>query len=186
MDTSTLTGDEKAGRFLARFGMKPVRYEFEMVADPSAARERPVPDGLTVVPYTPELAERVWAAHQEAFADHWNFPFRPYDNWIGLTVDSEPFRADVSRIALDGDEVAAYVLAYGHDDSLYVGQVGTRRPWRGRRLASVLLGDVLAAATEFAEAALIVDADSPTGAVGVYERAGFTVRMRFTIYHGDV
>jgi ribosomal protein S18 acetylase RimI-like enzyme len=27
-----------------------------------------------------------------------------------------------------------------------------------------------------------VDADNPTGAVGVYERAGFEVELRFTAY----
>lgn len=78
------------------------------------------------------------------------------------------------------------MLAY-HDpqpDRMYLGQVGVRRPWRRRGLAAALLAEVLAAA-EVAGKRLVtlgVDADSPTGAVGVYQRVGFTVRSRAATY----
>jgi ribosomal protein S18 acetylase RimI-like enzyme len=47
-----------------------------------------------------------------------------------------------------------------------------------------LLAKVLAAAAQAGKstAALGVDADSPTGAVGVYERVGFTVEQRAVTY----
>jgi mycothiol synthase len=61
------------------------------------------------------------------------------------------------------------------DSRIYVRSVGTRRPWRGRGLATSLLAQVLcnAAAQGAKSARLDVDAENPTGALGVYERLGF-------------
>jgi ribosomal protein S18 acetylase RimI-like enzyme len=48
----------------------------------------------------------------------------------------------------------------------------------------MLLLHILAACREqgFAAAALDVDSENPTGALGIYERAGFRVVRRFTEY----
>jgi mycothiol synthase len=122
----------------------------------------------------------------EAFAEHWGHEHAGIEEWSTRTVDSHAFRADLSRIAFDGDQIAAYLLAYdGAGDSLHVGAVGTRRRWRNRGLASALLADSLAAgaADGKATASLGVDAANPTGAVSVYERLGFTARhSAFTVY----
>ncbi len=66
----------------------------------------------------------------------------------------------------------------------YIGQVGTRRPYRGRGAANALLLRMLAAAAEegYRTASLGVDADNPTGALGLYERLGFKVTRRATAY----
>ena len=114
---------------------------------------------------------------------------RPFDNWAPGTIHSDVFRGDLSRIALDGDQIAAYILAYdGVEGSVYIGQVGTRRPWRKRGLASALLSDSVraAAAAGSRSASLGVDADSPTGAVGVYERLGFQIRHKVVVFHWTV
>jgi ribosomal protein S18 acetylase RimI-like enzyme len=54
--------------------------------------------------------------------------------------------------------------------------VGTRRTGRKRGIASALLTRAVteARAAGFDTASLGVDADSPSGAVGLYERLGFT------------
>jgi ribosomal protein S18 acetylase RimI-like enzyme len=181
--------DERGIRLFESFGMKPVRYFFDMVADPTAAPDVAVPDGLRVEEYTPELAERLYAAHMEAFSDHWGYQRRPYEEFRTLTVGSSDFRGDLTRIAFDGNEIAGYVLAYdGADNGHYIGQVGTRRPWRRRGLAGALVAQSMraAAAAGRAKSALGVDADSPTGAVGVYERVGFEVHARFVAYHAPL
>jgi ribosomal protein S18 acetylase RimI-like enzyme len=61
---------------------------------------------------------------------------------------------------------------------LYIPQVRTRRAGRRRGIASGLLTTALCAAKadRFDTATLDVDADSPTGAVGLYERLGFVVK----------
>lgn len=60
----------------------------------------------------------------------------------------------------------------------YIPLVGTRRAGRKRGIATALLARALAEAQAagFATASLTVDADSPTGALGLYQRVGFTVR----------
>lgn len=145
-------------------------------ADPPAVR---LPAGTRIAEYTDGLQPGVYEAHMEAFADHWGFQHRAIDRWAAATIDSEPFRADLSRIAFDGGQIAAYLLAYdGADNRLYIGQVGTRRQWRKQGLATALITASLIAAAQAgkATASLGVDADSPTGAVAIYQRLGFTVQ----------
>jgi ribosomal protein S18 acetylase RimI-like enzyme len=178
--------DESALRLYQRFGMTPQRYWFEMVAPTTPAPQAALPEGLTVRPYSPDLEKDLYAAHMEAFDDHWRYQRREFHTWVAMTVRSDGFLADLTRVAFDGDEIAGYVLAYG--DAVpgwcYLGQVGTRRPWRRRGLAGALLADVLGAAGRagLTKALLSVDASSPTGAVGVYERVGFEVEHRAVTY----
>jgi ribosomal protein S18 acetylase RimI-like enzyme len=182
--------DRAATRLFERFGFGPVRYFFEMVAQLDGERaEMAMPDGLVAVPYAPELAKPLYEAHMEAFSDHWGFQRRQFEKWVIRTVESEEFRTDLTRIAFDGDQIAAYVLAYDNVEGReYLGQVGTRRPWRKRGLASALISASLTAAVADGKtsASLGVDADSPTGAVGVYERLGFEVKHKFVSYRRAV
>jgi mycothiol synthase len=178
--------DTDAHRLYRRFGLAPVRYWFDMVAPTTAVPDVPVPDGLDVVRYRPGRDRDLYAAHIEAFADHWGFQAREEEFWRTLTVESGDFLPDLSRVALDGKEIAGYVLTYSSPEPGrgYVGQVGVRRTWRRRGLAAVMLTDVLraAGAAGLGSLALGVDADSPTGAVGVYERVGFAVESRGVTY----
>jgi mycothiol synthase len=172
-------GDADAPRLFRRFGLRLVRHFLEMSAATAGARPARLPGGLRTAAYTGDLRSAVHRAHTEAFADHWGSESRSLDSWALRTVDSDPFRADLSRVAFDGDQLAGYLLAYdGAGGELYLGQIGTRRPWRKRGLASALVADSLAAGARagLATSSLRVDADSPTGAVAVYERLGFSVR----------
>jgi mycothiol synthase len=184
--TGAELGDHASVRLYQRFGMTPVRYWFSMVADTAAAPAVPPPDGLRMEPYAARHEPVLHRAHMEAFADHWQFHHRTLAEWAPLTVRSEPFRPDLSRLAFDRDELAGYLLGYrdAAPDRLYIGQVGVRPGWRRRGLAGALLAEVLAAAAAagLTRAGLGVDADSPTGAVGVYQRVGFTVESRAVTY----
>jgi mycothiol synthase len=190
VETGASVDDKAAIRLFERFGFGPSRYFFEMVASLNGQRhEVALPDGLVAVPYTPELAKPLYEAHMEAFSDHWGYQRRPFEKWVIGTVESEEFRPDLTRIAFDSDEIAGYVLAYDNVEGReYIGQVGTRRPWRKRGLASALMSASLGAAVADGKssASLGVDADSPTGAVGVYERLGFEVKHKFVSYRGAV
>jgi mycothiol synthase len=188
VEASALVADETATRLFERFGFRVARYYFEMLAPagPDAAKVAPLPADLRVVTYEPRHEKALYDTHMEAFSDHWGYQKREFENWTMFTTRNELFRPDLSRIAFDGDEIASYVLAYddADPDRVYIGQVGTRRPWRRRGLAGALLADVLtataAAGTGFVY--LGVDADSPTGAVGVYERVGFEVEAKSVSY----
>lgn len=185
LDAGTSVSDESGIRLFQRFGMRPERYFFDMLAPVGDVPAVPTPAGLRIVEYRDDMRAALYEAHVAAFADHWGSQRRPIDDWVALTVGSEEFRADLSRIALDGDGIAGYLLGYdGTPGKLYIGQVGTLRAWRRRGVAGALLAGALAAAAADGKAlaSLAVDADSPTGAVGVYERVGFTVRNRWVVY----
>jgi mycothiol synthase len=190
VETGSSVNDRAAIRLFERFGFGPVRYFFEMIAQLDGKRtDQAMPDGLALAPYAPELGKPLYEAHMEAFSDHWGFQSRAFEKWVLGTVESEEFRPDLSRIAFDGDEIAAYVLAYDNVEGReYIGQVGTRRPWRKRGVASALISASLAAAVADGKssASLGVDADSPSGAVGVYERLGFEVKHKFVSYRRPV
>lgn len=66
----------------------------------------------------------------------------------------------------------------------YTEQIFTRRPWRGRGIATALIGRNLRLLAErgMSEAALNVDAENPTGALALYERVGFR-RTRTDLFY---
>jgi mycothiol synthase len=177
---------EDAIKLYRRFGMAPLRYWFEMRALARRAPAYAVPDGMRLVPYSAEHELALYTAHMEAFADNWGHQHRDLASWVGLTVRSKRFQPRYAMLAFEGDELVGYVLTYRYPDpaAVYVGQIGVRRPWRKHGLASALLAGVLdtAARNDRTQVVLHVDADSPTGAVGVYERAGFAVRFSSVTY----
>ncbi|MCW2640995.1 MAG: GCN5-related N-acetyltransferase [Dactylosporangium sp.] len=181
-----LAEDETTISLYRRFDLTPVRYWFDMVASTASTTAVVPPAGLQSTTYRSTYEKDLYEAHMEAFADHWGFQRRDCEEWATLTVRSQAFIPELSVVASDGDEIAGYVLSYGDADParIYIGQVGVRRPWRRRGLAGALLSRVLDAARAAGKdfAALGVDADSPTGAVGVYERVGFTAESRAVTY----
>jgi ribosomal protein S18 acetylase RimI-like enzyme len=183
----TRPADQVTGRLFHRFGLAPERYWFDMVAAvPPAGTPVAAPDGLRSITYEPEYEQALHAAHMETFAENWGFQYRELDGWAPMTVRSEAFLPELSRLALDGDAIAGYVLSRRDTGSAQfcIDEVGVPAPWRRRGLAGRLLAEVLrdAGAAGMKTARLMVDADSPTGAVGVYERAGFTVESRAATY----
>ena len=185
VDVGANLRDESAARLFERFGMAPVRYFFEMLLPIADLRPAAMPDGFRVVPFTGDLIESLYEADDEAFSEHWGHERRAFERWRAGAIDSDLFRPEHTRIALDGDAIAAYVLAY--DDGIgshYIGKVGTRRPWRRRGLAAALMSQTIEAAGSDGKtlASLGVDSENATGALGVYERLGFAARQRFVIY----
>lgn len=165
-------------------GFRPARWYFDMRRDLGEPLP-PMPDlgDLVVTPYDPALAEAVRLAHNEAFADHWGSEPQTPEVWGRDFVGDPFFRADLSFVVLDGDEVAAYTVNYVAEPDWeatgiregWVGQLGVRRPWRKRGLATALLVRSMEAfrAAGLEAATLGVDAENPTGALGIYERVGF-------------
>lgn len=178
----------------AEFGMKPTRYFFNMECD--LAQSIPAvtePEGLRLVPFDPKWDEATRVAHNTAFLDHWGSNPRGEALWKQWVTGARAFRGPMSWLALDGDEVVSYALGYEYVADteatgirdLYVGQVGTLREYRGRGLARTVLASALAAAKAdgFQRASLGVDAENPTGALGLYERLGFVTKRKFVAYN---
>ncbi|MFD9705387.1 GNAT family N-acetyltransferase [Lentzea sp. NPDC059081] len=143
----------------------------------------PVPAGYEVVPYSPARDEEVRLASNEAFTGHWGSVDRSPQEWAESFTDSARFAPDTSFLALNDGAVVAFVLSR-HQRAveettgvreLWIGDVGTLAGHRGRGVASALLSRTLTRgrAQGYQRAGLSVDAANSTGALGVYERAGF-------------
>jgi mycothiol synthase len=184
-------------RLLARYGFEPARYWSSMVHPLTDldGRRAGQADGLQVTSYREELSEQVRRAHNEAFADHWGSREWDAPRWKELAVGHPTFRPELSFVVLDGTRrdptVAAYVLAYENEGDPpvgYLGQVGTRRAWRGRGLAATLVCATLAAMKKagYGHALLTVDDANPTGALDLYLRLGFEVERQRVTYRRAV
>jgi mycothiol synthase len=188
-------GNPGATALLADAGLRPVRYWFDMhrdLAEPPPPA--PLPDGLRLMAFDPALDaaldEALRLARNDAFAEHWGSVDRDESSWRQWFTGSRAFRAPVSFAVLDGEEVAGFLLSYEFEAintayglrEAWVGQLGTRAPWRGRGVASALITTALRAyaAAGYQRAALNVDTGNATGALGLYERSGFVVKQRWT------
>jgi mycothiol synthase len=178
---------------LIEFGMRPARwwcYLRRSLATPPAPA--PVPDGLRLVLFDFALNEAVRVAHNEAFADHWGSAEHDSSSWRQWFTGSRSFRPELSWVLLDGGTVAGYLNSYEYPADgkatgvreAWIGQLGVRRPWRGRGAGSALLTAALAgyARAGYQQAALRVDTDNPSGAFGLYGRSGFAAVQRWTTY----
>ncbi len=183
-----------AGPLLAeRHGFAPVRWFFDM--------ERPITGDLPVIgelsagleirPVGPDDGWAIWEADHEAFADHWGGHDQSqasFQRW----VESPEFDPSLFIVAFEGDDIAGAVLnaIYPEENAelgirrAWLESVFTRRAWRRRGLARALIARSLHLLRErgMETAALGVDADNPSGALGLYESAGFTVTERSTAW----
>jgi mycothiol synthase len=168
-------------------GYEAVRREYRM----TRALDEPLPDvaetpaGLTLASYAADLDDAVRRAHCEAFADHWGATAPDATRWAQSYTGMRAFRPDLSWLIRDGEEIVAYVLSYFWEADAaasgvreaFVGQLGVRPRWRRRGLGGLLLATTLRSsrAAGFERAVLGVDTANATGALGLYERAGFVV-----------
>lgn len=183
-----------AGVALARsLGMRVERYFTTMERDlrvetSSAVEPVRAPPGVRLVRYTPDRAEEARLARNDAFRDHWGSLPTPPQRWQQF-VAGELFRADLSWLALDEDgEVLGFALVTANEEdwelqgytSSYLGILGVVREARRRGIAPALMAAYLTATKEAGLDAAILDVDTanPTGALGLYERAGFVATNR--------
>ena len=183
---SCLSRNAEAVALFAAHGYRPARWFHAMVRDLSAAMpDSAEPAGVQIVGFTPERSQDARLVRNEAFHDHWGSTENTAEQWAHF-LSYQAFRPAFSFLAYDGQEPLGVIIGHEYDAyteatgirDLYIPLVGTRRAGRNRGIASALLSRALttARAAGFATAALGVDADSATGAVGLYERAGFAVQ----------
>ncbi len=193
-----LSGNAEQEALFAAAGLVPARWTFTMRAqldEPDLDAPPELPGGHTLLTWTPDLDEALRTAHNEVFLDHPEFtPWSP-ETWAQGVARSRSFRPALSVLLVadaapgrvvsyvQTTEFAAHAAAPGRREA-HVARVGTRRELRGRGVAGALLREVMrrCRTAGFDDASLHVDAENPTGALGVYERAGFRVDRRWTDY----
>jgi len=146
----------------------------------------PTPPGLTLARYAVQRDEAVRQAHREAFADDWGSSPPDEQRWSRWYTGTQTFRPDVSWLAQDGEDVVAYLLSYFFEADAaatgvreaFVGTLGVRPAWRRRGIGGLLLATALRSyrTARYDRSALNVDTGNATGALGLYERAGFAVK----------
>lgn len=176
--------DDNATQMLGSQGFEITRYYFRMTI---TLDERPAPvtwpDGYEVHPFSIETDGPIMHdLHMRSFAQHYGFAMRTYESWTGHTMESSNFRPDLWFYVAKGDEPAGFSLNYLKDDGTgWVGTLGVVAEHRRVGLGMGILQHSFALLYD-AGAQVIdlgVDASNRTGAVGLYERAGMTVRNQY-------
>ncbi|SFR94542.1 mycothiol synthase [Microbacterium sp. cf046] len=171
-----------------RLGLRTERWFTSMQRDLSEPIEGPdARDGVVLVAYTPDRAEDVREARNDAFRDHWGSLPSPAERWAQF-VNGPFLRPDLSTLALVDGRVAAFCLASVNEEdwaalgapNTYIDLIGVVRDQRGRGLAPAVIARTLEAARAagLEQAVLDVDTASKTGANRLYERLGFRATQR--------
>jgi mycothiol synthase len=182
---NTAAVDQNASAMFAAEGFALVRQFWRMEIEMTSPPDRPVwPAGITLRAMQLDRDARVvHAVLEEAFADHWGYAPRSFEDWEQSVLKSDGFDPALTFMAFDGNEVAG-VVVNRHRDIAWVGSLAVRRPWRKRGLGLALL---LHSFNEFYQrgdraVGLGVDAQSLTGATRLYEKAGMHVARRYDTY----
>jgi mycothiol synthase len=187
----TWVGDPCVDALYERLGYSPARYFWRMLAELDAEPTVRLPAGIELrrMRY-PDDARTVYETLDESFADHWNHRPRTFEEWAPRVFGRPDFEADLSWLALEGDEVVgASANNWKHNgDWGWIGALGVRRPWRRRGIGEALLEASFAGFFRRGErrVALGVDAQSETGATRLYEKAGMRVLWESVVYEKDL
>ena len=173
-------------------GYEVVRYAFTMThRHVQDAELIPMPEGIELRPVTPDQHRPIFDADDEAFRDHFEHRAATEQDFVA-TFSQPDIDTSLWKVGWDGDQVAGSVQTWiwkEENDTLgakraWLESVSTRRQWRRRGLARALIGASLVdlRARGIDEALLGVDAENPTGALGLYEGLGFEVKVRAMSY----
>ena len=165
-------------RLVTARGYHRSRTSFTMETDLVGPPPTRLPDGLELTTYSDEHRDTVRVALNDAFAGSPFFHEVGESSFREFFLKGRGFDPALWFLAWDDAELAGLVLAYagqGSDAELgWVASLGVRAPWRRRGLGDALLRTAFHAlhARGFRRAGLGVDAENPTGALRLYERAG--------------
>jgi mycothiol synthase len=179
---------ERVGPAFEQLGLRPIRHSYRMAIELGATPEPPSwPEGIDVRAFRPGEGPAVFEVFRETWRDTLEPEEEPYEEWAHWTVEREGFDPSLWFLACNRDEIAGFSLCRPVEtrhDSGIVSLLGVRRPWRRRGLGEALLRHSFIEfhARGFSRVVLGVDADSPTGAPRLYERAGMHVVRRVDFY----
>jgi GNAT superfamily N-acetyltransferase len=177
-------------------GYRRLRYVIEMTRRLDDLPDVALPAGLTVRPVGAADRADIVRAMDGAMRDHRGWPVWS-DEQLQAMFD-HPIRGqlDVWQVAWEGDRVVGGVLGYVDADENaamdrrrgYTEAIFTVRDWRGRGVASALIARNLRLLRErgMTEAALSVDTENPSGALGLYEQHGFREHDRVIVFRKDL
>ena len=212
IDTGAFEGDERQARWLTESGFEKVRTWWQMTRPVPADEAELVPsaehweDGGVVfrlvrragggMPDVDDLRE-VHEVLEGAFVDHFNSSEETFEEFVHRLREDPGHRWDhwwLAELVDDGktQPVGALIgtVSEGGNgpDGSYVSYLGVLEAARGRGVAKGLLRTIIAdaAARGRDRVGLEVDADSPTGAAGLYTSMGWVTKYVTESWHRDV
>ena len=212
IDTGAFQGDERQARWLSGAGFERVRTWWQMSrpvevdeADLVASPDRWEIDGVVVrlvgrteagLPDEDDLRE-IHEVLESAFVDHFNSSEETFEEFLFRLREDPGHRWDHWWLAELHDGVTPQPVgaligtvseSTNGPDGSYVSYLGVLEAARGRGVAKGLLRTIIADAAVRGRdrVGLEVDADSPTGAAGLYTSMGWTTEYVTESWHQDV
>jgi mycothiol synthase len=182
---AVLAADVHARALLESRGYRALRHFYRMAIEldgPPPPAEWP--PGLRAEPVDYEHeAEAFHATLDEAFAEEFGHEPESGIDWRARR-ERRSFDPTLWFVVKEGDEVAAALLCAERFSSGWIASIGVRKPWRRRGLGFALLlhGFNQLYARGQHRIALGVDAENPTGATRLYERAGMHQAFEAVVY----
>jgi GNAT superfamily N-acetyltransferase len=178
-------GDIAAERLLTAHGLRPIRHFWHMQIDLTGPIEPgPEPPAIEIRGAGPDGdLEAVHAVLEEAFRLGGD-PLQPFADWADEQVTSPSYDPTLWLLAWDGATPVGALTASVAEEAGWVDWLGIRSSHRGRGIGSALLRRSFASfsARGLPRVRLNVDAQNPTGATAVYERAAMHVINRWDLW----
>ena len=211
LDSGAYADDQRQRRWLAAAGYRQTRTWQQMSRPVTAAEAQegalPGPrEGVTIrrvakhdngLPVAADL-QTVHRMLEESFADHFNSYRESFPEFLSRLREDPGHRWDhwwIAELDVDGETVPGGALVAtilppdsSGESGSYVDYIGVHRLSRGRGVAKALLHTVIRDAAERGHnrVGLEVDADSPTGADGLYDSMGWVTAYRTESWHRDI
>jgi mycothiol synthase len=190
VQNTIVSSDEAAVPVLESRGYRPVRHFYRMAVELGDAVPEPVwPDGIVVEAFDENEVLAFHEAIEDAWQDHWDYSPRPFELFRERILGGSRYDPALWTVVRAGEEIAGGTICEAsYYDMGWVRSLFVRRPWRRHGLGMALLLNAFRQFHERGElrVGLGVDADSPTGATRLYERAGMHVVEQTTIYRKDL
>ena len=178
--------DHVAARMLRARGFEYVRSfrHMEIELDGEFPSADP-PLGIEIRPIDRERdLPTVKSLFDEAFRGEWGYVENSWAAWHARHVEDRDFDPSLWLLAAEGGEPVGALTGVVSGDRGWVIELAVRSAWRGQGVGSSLLRRSFAIFAErgLPRVMLNVDSENPTGAVGVYERAGMRAVRGWEVY----
>lgn len=206
LDASSHAADERLKRWLTDAGYRKQRTWLQLTRSVDDAEDLPGPrEGVVVRRVSRHedgkpVAADIQVVHlmlEESFADHFNSYRESFPEFVQRLREDPGHRWDhwwIAEVEEDGQSVPGGALVgsvmWPDQNGVrgsYVDYIGVHERARGRGVAKALLHTVIKDAHQRGRnrVDLEVDADSPTGADGLYSSMGWTLAYATESWHGE-